>query len=89
MSSVQQAIEDGMTVREMIENGISQKEAELRMCRRVFGEDVRFDSRGRPIEQGKGSLVQPTEQSFAALLKNEGSAAEAAARARAAKYKGA
>ena len=78
-----------MTVDEMVANGISKKEADLEMARRVFGHDVQFDRHGKPIEQGRGSLKQPTEQSFAALLKAEGSAAEAAARARAEKFKGA
>jgi hypothetical protein len=86
MASVQEIVEKGMNVEEMVANGISKREAELEMAKRVFGEDVQFDRHGKPIEQGKGSLVQPTEQSFQALLKAEGSAAEAAARARAAKY---
>jgi hypothetical protein len=54
----------------------------------VFGHDVKFDRQNRPIEQGRGSASNPTEQRFAALERAEGKAAADAARAKANKLAG-
>jgi hypothetical protein len=54
----------------------------------VFGAGYRRDRNGKPIEQGRGSISNPTEQSFAALEKYEGKAAADAARMRANKLLG-
>jgi hypothetical protein len=78
-----------MTVSELIEEGMTRKEAELEMTRRVFGNDVQFDRQGRALERGIGSAANPTENHFMALEKYEGKAAADAARAAAAKRKGA
>lgn len=85
MSSVQQAVEMGMSIEEMVANGISEREAKLEMARRVFGDEVQFDRHGKPIEQGIGSAANPSENHFIALAKNEGQAAADAARAAVAK----
>ena len=58
MATTQEVLERGMTVDEMVANGISKKEADLEMARRVFGHDVQFDRHGKPIEQGRGSIGQ-------------------------------
>ncbi len=73
----------GMTVAELVAQGMSHEQAEHEMRKRVFGADYRTDKNGRPIEQGHGSLAQPTEPHFAALEKFEGADAAAAARAKA------
>ena len=41
-------------------------------ARNVFGADYKRDKHGRPIEQGRGSKLQPTVNSMAALLAAEG-----------------
>jgi hypothetical protein len=90
--SVQQAVEEGMSVEEMIANGISKKDAEFKMAVRTFGEGaVQVDRQGRLVitELGRGSAANPCEQSFTAIEKYEGKAAADAARAAAAKRKGA
>jgi len=57
--------------------------------RAVFGHDYKTDRTGRPQEQGIGAPGNETEQHFTTLRKWEGAEAEKAARAAAAKRKGA
>jgi hypothetical protein len=47
----------------------SRAEAEHIMLQEVFGHDVTFDAAGNPIEKGKGSAAQPTQQHREALAK--------------------
>jgi hypothetical protein len=54
----------------------------------VFGAGFRRDRNGKPIEQGLGSIDNPTENSFRAIEKFEGKAAADAARQRANKRAG-
>jgi hypothetical protein len=74
-----------MTEAELIEEGMTPEEAKREMDRRVFGFNVTYDRSGRPVERGRGSAAQPTEQHLAALEKAEGAAAANAARAAAEK----
>jgi hypothetical protein len=73
-----------MTVEEMMKAGISREDADAEMHRRVFGHNVQF-VRGKPVEQGIGSLGHENEQHFAALEKYSGREAADLARAKAAK----
>lgn len=47
---------------EWMEKGMEPAQAEHRMRQEVFGADHRTDAKGTPIEQGKGSALQPTAQ---------------------------
>ncbi|MGB6658481.1 MAG: hypothetical protein WBE48_26430 [Xanthobacteraceae bacterium] len=49
--------------------GLSRKEIENTINQIVFGVDYKTDKRGEPIEQGKGSAAQPTQQSIDAYAK--------------------
>ena len=73
----------GMTIAELLAQGMSLQEAEHEMRNRVFGAGYRTDRNGKPIERGIGAPGNETEQHFAALEKYEGKAAADAARARA------
>jgi hypothetical protein len=76
-----------MTVEELVDEGYSRAEAELIMAKRVFGDDVKFDKHGKPIETGRGSawsLANRPELNvnhYAAIEKYEGKDAADAARA--------
>ena len=73
-----------MTVAElMAQQGMSRQDAEHEMKKRVFGEHYRTDRQGKPIEDGIGSIAQPSESHLAALEKFEGADAANLARAKA------
>jgi hypothetical protein len=45
-----------------MEKGMEPAQADHRMKQEVFGHDYRTDAAGNPVEQGKGSAAQPTQQ---------------------------
>jgi hypothetical protein len=55
-------------------------EAKAQALNDVFGVGHKTDARGNPIEQGRGSLSNPTEHHFAALERAEGKASADRAR---------
>jgi hypothetical protein len=71
-----------------IDKGLSESEAEERVRQEVFGVGYKVDSNGNPIEQGRGSLFNPTEHHFAAIEKREGKAAADRARREASERRG-
>jgi len=79
------SIRAAMNVYELMAVGLTADEARREMDRRVYGENVQYDKHGRPIEQGRGSASQPTENHFQALAKYESQEISDAARAAAIK----
>jgi hypothetical protein len=51
------------------ERGYTHEEAAELVNKEVFGHDYQKDASGNPIEQGKGSARQPTQQHFEAMAK--------------------
>ena len=80
----------GMTVAELMANGMSRQDAEHEMKKRVFGADYKVGRDGAVIESGIGSIGSAVDQEahFAALEKAEGKEAADLARAKAAKRGG-
>jgi hypothetical protein len=80
------SIKAAMDVSELMAVGLTKEQAELEMCRRVYGEDVKFARDGSPIEQGIGSAAwlaknpKLAERHFAYIDRFEGASAGAAAR---------
>lgn len=55
------------TSMEWMEKGYSPEIAERKVAQDVFGHDFQTDAAGKPIERGKGSALQQTDQHLQAL----------------------
>lgn len=58
---------NALTVAEMIGKGMTPEAAKHRMNELVFGVGYKTDDKGKPLEHGLGSAVQPTSQHLEAL----------------------
>ncbi len=65
IAEMQRLIDQGLLPKDAIEQHYDNEEMA------VFGENVKFDRNGDPIEQGIGSKAQPSANSIAAYIKTQ------------------
>lgn len=64
-------IPNPMTVEELMAEGKTLEQAKHIMAEKVFGVNYSKDKDGNPVENGKGSALQPTQQHLDAIKVNE------------------